>query len=216
VRLHGHPNYNGLATGWLVRDDLVVTNRHVADVFVYRSGNKIVKRLNPEGETIEASIDFRSEHEGRERSEFPVLEVIHIEPEDGPDVALLRLKSQPSFGAGNLARPIQLLEQPVVSAQAVAAIGYPAWGGHSKDPKVMERLFNNIYGVKRLSPGEVLQPGTRYFTHDCTTLGGNSGSVILDLNTGHAAGLHYAGWYGKQNYAVPAPVIIALLRRLGL
>ena len=41
-------------------------------------------------------------------------------------------------------------------------------------------------------------------THDCSTLGGNSGSVLLDLQTGEAVGLHFAGLYLQDNFAVPA------------
>ena len=39
-------------------------------------------------------------------------------------------------------------------------------------------------------------------THDCSTLGGNSGSAVIDLATGHVIGLHFAGAYLKANYAV--------------
>src|SRR6516165_11707527 len=43
--------------------------------------------------------------------------------------------------------------------------------------------------------------------HDCTTLGGNSGSVVLNLSTGEAVGLHFAGLYQETNYAVRASVL---------
>ncbi len=41
-------------------------------------------------------------------------------------------------------------------------------------------------------------------THDCSTLGGNSGSAVLDLENGDVLALHFGGAYQKQNYAVPA------------
>ena len=40
--------------------------------------------------------------------------------------------------------------------------------------------------------------------HDSSTLGGNSGSAIIDVETGHVIGLHFAGEYLKANYAVPS------------
>jgi endonuclease G len=40
--------------------------------------------------------------------------------------------------------------------------------------------------------------------HNCTTLGGNSGSVVLDLDTGEALGLHFSGSFLRTNYAVRA------------
>ena len=50
--------------------------------------------------------------------------------------------------------------------------------------------------------------------HDCSTLGGNSGSVVLDLATGQAVGLHFAGRFLEANYAVPAAVVAARLERV--
>jgi endonuclease G len=40
-------------------------------------------------------------------------------------------------------------------------------------------------------------------THDSSTLGGNSGSVLIEVETGQVVGLHFAGEYLKANYAVP-------------
>ncbi len=40
-------------------------------------------------------------------------------------------------------------------------------------------------------------------THDSSTLGGNSGSAIVDVQTGRIVGLHFAGAYLKANYAAP-------------
>ena len=40
--------------------------------------------------------------------------------------------------------------------------------------------------------------------HDCSTLGGNSGSVVLSLETGEAVGLHFAGRFLEANFAVPS------------
>jgi endonuclease G len=40
--------------------------------------------------------------------------------------------------------------------------------------------------------------------HDCTTLGGNSGSAVIDVATGLVVGLHFGGEYVVANYAVPS------------
>ena len=42
-------------------------------------------------------------------------------------------------------------------------------------------------------------------THDSSTLGGNSGSALIDVATGRVVGLHFAGRYLEANYAVPTP-----------
>ncbi len=81
---------------------------------------------------------------------------------------------------------------------------------------MLVRIFNGIYDVKRLSPGVVTESTPNLLKHDCSTLGGNSGSVMINLATGEAVGLHFGGSYKISNLAVPAPVISDLLTKLGL
>ena len=38
--------------------------------------------------------------------------------------------------------------------------------------------------------------------HDASTLGGNSGSCVVDLDSGRVIGLHFAGQYMQYNEAV--------------
>src|SRR5262249_25476768 len=74
------------------------------------------------------------------------------------------------------------------------------------------RIFGGVYQVKRLQPG--LTRGARTVSsfgnsvnalaHDSSTLGGNSGSAVLDAATGHVLGLHFGGAYLEANYAVPS------------
>jgi hypothetical protein len=93
----------------------------------------------------------------------------------------------------------------------VALIGYPA-RDYRSDLQVQDRVFDGIYGVKRLQPGLTL--GEREFrsagltvatlAHDASTLGGSSGSCVVDVATGRVLGLHFAGDYLVANYAVSA------------
>jgi endonuclease G len=78
----------------------------------------------------------------------------------------------------------------------------------------MENLFGDVYDKKRLAPGQIRQSGPEELQHDCSTLGGNSGSVVLDLATGDALGIHFAGRFLEANYAVSASVIEGRLRAL--
>src|SRR5262249_34036669 len=55
--------------------------------------------------------------------------------------------------------------------------------------------------------GYTMAPAEGSSRHDCTTLGGNSGSVVLDLASGEAVGLHFAGLYQETNYAVQASLL---------
>jgi endonuclease G len=98
----------------------------------------------------------------------------------------------------------------------VAVIGYPAKDSRTRIPEDMDRIFGNIYNVKRLAPGELTGGADRddITTHDCTTLGGNSGSVVVDLETGEALALHFAGREQDRNFAVPAALVRDRLERL--
>jgi hypothetical protein len=86
----------------------------------------------------------------------------------------------------------------------VYAVGYPAWDGRRNDPAPMLEIFKNVFNVKRLQPGEMtdLLESQRLFKHDCSTLGGNSGSAVIDLETEQVVGLHFGGRYLEGNYAV--------------
>ena len=101
-------------------------------------------------------------------------------------------------------------------AQTVGVIGYAAWDGRRNDEGVMERIFQNIYNVKRLHPGEVMDVTDRFFNHDCSTLGGNSGSPVIDFDTGEAVGIHFAGSFEIQNFAVKVSTIQQRMADLGI
>jgi hypothetical protein len=71
-------------------------------------------------------------------------------------------------------------------------------------PTLLEELFRSTFGFKRLAPGSVVGSNYRVedwtVTHDCTTLGGNSGSVVVRIGNGEiAAGLHYGGVRGASD-----------------
>jgi endonuclease G len=57
IEVEGH-SLEWLGTGWLVRPDVVVTNRHVAAEFGRRNGTSFVFRQGLTGRKMAASIDF--------------------------------------------------------------------------------------------------------------------------------------------------------------
>jgi endonuclease G len=201
-----------LGTGWLVAEDVVVTNRHVAEFFARGSGRTAVLAQDPFGQPVPVQIDFREEYARPDIAEHTVAEILWVETFDRrlPDLALLKLRRN-----GALPPPIELSTAlPAIGEAAIAVIGYPAWD-YRNDAATMRRLFGDIYGVKRLAPGFVSGAGEGFvFEHDCTTLGGNSGSVVLDAGTGKAVGLHFAGEFGVRNLAVRADKIAARLSEL--
>ena len=210
------PPYIG--TAWMVGPDIAVTNRHVAAEFARRTADGWGFRTSPGGTRFRVRVDFREEYLQTTPFEAEVAEILFVadEADDQPDVALLRL-SRPADGRP-LPPPLPLLgEQPSAPygrPRKVAVIGYPA-----EDPRNGEadqsRIFANIFDVKRLAPGEARGADSSFvFTHDCSTLGGNSGSPVVDIETGAVVGLHFAGEYLVNNYAVRSTTVRDLLTRI--
>ncbi len=214
LEVQGHPTYAWVGTGWLVRPDVIVTNRHVASAFARATDNRFVFRTGISGTPMGVGIDYLEEIENAASNEVRVVEVLNIADDDGPDLAFLRVAQS----AGMTPIPLALSE-PAVD-QNVAVIGYPARDSRVPDQDLMRSLFGDAYNKKRLAPGQIdgvsSRPGGgRTLMHDCTTLGGNSGSVVVDLATGHAVGLHFGGRYLETNFAVPAYVVQEHLERIG-
>ena len=205
-----------VGTAWIIAPGVAVTNRHVADVFAMRGPHdEFAFRLTPEGQPYTADLDFHEEA-GRETPFEVDLDRILFIAEDrqgAPDVALVGVKPR---GRRPLPLPLPLFGEAPRVGQVVAAIGYPA-ADPRNDASDEARIFGNVFNVKRLAPGEVtgLLDGGRIFTHDCTTLGGNSGSAVIDVETGAVLGLHFAGIYLKNNYALAASELRKLIDRLG-
>ena len=211
VELKNNPTYEWAGTAWLVAEDIVVTNRHVAELFARSHGDSYVFRQNFDGKRMAGRVDFREEYRRPDEIEFKFTDILHIEEGDGPDIALFRVDVSGAGGAQGRRR-IRLAGS-IGETDRVAVIGYPARDSRIPDPAVMRDIFGNIYNVKRLAPGAVMSVDDNVLQHDCSTLGGNSGSVVLNIDTGEAVGLHFAGRYQTANYAVPASTVADRLSR---
>jgi len=189
-------------TGFVVGENLLMTNRHVARIFAVGTGTKMLKF--DAGQI--AGIDFMRELPGPNKPDpvfLEIKEVVMIHPYW--DMALLRTKQNLSDSH----KPLQLSVAPPedLSGRQVVVIGYPAKDRRS-NLKVQEEIFGGRYQIKRLLPGlhdgPIAYAGQNVMGHDTSTLGGASGSAVLDVKSGEVVGLHYAGEYMKSNYAVPA------------
>jgi endonuclease G len=193
-----------VGTGWLLRDNIVVTNRHVAELFARASGDGFVFRTGLDGNRVRASIDFLEEFGSDDSLEMPLFKVVHLESDAGPDIAFLRI--EPAEGA-DLPSPISLASQSVRVGDRIGVIGYPARDPFFPNPELMDRLFDHRYDKKRFAPGLVQVSNANRVLHDCTTLGGNSGAQIVTLDGGEAVALHFAGTMFKENHAIPAHLV---------
>jgi hypothetical protein len=190
-------------TGFLVGDDLLMTNRHVARLFTEGLGTR--RLLYRPGD---AAVDFKCEVDSQPdpATMFTVERVLMVHPYW--DMALLKVS-----GLAGRYRPLTLSVQAPddLVDHTMMAVGYPA-----RDPRndmgLQDRIFGGVFNVKRLQPGKVgRRSRVRSFenevdamVHDSSTLGGNSGSAVIDADSGRVIGLHFAGEYLKANYAVPS------------
>ena len=210
VDLINDPDYKWVGTAWRVNEDTFITNQHVAKLFSLAQNGNISIRPG-----IKVHIDIAEEHASEEQLEYLIGSIRHIENVSmgGVDMAVLTLDRK---AADIAADPIELAPTSTDS-EFIGVVGYPAHD-HRNPQDVMDRIFNGNYNVKRLAPGKIMQSSysENVFTHNCTTLGGNSGSVVFDIASGHAIGLHFAGNALRQNYAVKANAINRVLKRTGV
>jgi hypothetical protein len=192
----GSPGYVG--TAFLAGADLALTNRHVAMLFAqsHQGGWRIRTGYTP-------SVDVQAEHDRAGSQEHRVLDIVDIHPDPLVDLALLRLAPQ-SSGGSRLPAPLALNSdrERIAVGRQVYVIGYPAYDPRN-DASALNQIFGNVFFVKRLAPGEII--GAReqglQLTHDCSTLGGNSGSCVVDFSTHRVLGLHFSGTYLEENRA---------------
>lgn len=202
IELIGNPGVPYGGTGFIVGRDLVMTNRHVAQLFAAGIGQRNLRFQDQMG----AAVDFTQEHRAAAvGTPFAVREIVMIHPYW--DIALLRTE-----GLGDRT-PLTFatLEPDPAAPPRIAVIGYPAFDPRN-DAAVQDQVFGGVYNVKRLQPG--LVNGRRQIdsfgkrvnatTHDSSTLGGNSGSAVILANGGHIVAVHFAGVYKDSNFAVPA------------
>ncbi len=211
VEVANHPDFTWLGTGWLIADDIIVTNRHVAQEFGRRGANGFTFRAGLNGGPMTSRVDFLEEDQRFNSLEYAVNSILFIAPSSEPDVAFLRLiRPQTS-------RPLPpaiALAEEITGDETIATIGYPARDSRVPDQDLVLSIFGDVYEKKRLAPGNIISVDANELKHDCSTLGGNSGSPAVDLLTGRAVGLHFSGLFMEANFAVPAPKVRELLTRV--
>jgi hypothetical protein len=207
---------------FLVRPDLVMTNRHVVQQMVRNPYSSSPPwRLRNE---YWVNFDGQLNGPGR-RFRIEAVEWMAPDPigDDGDfarlDMALLRIGSPATAG---LAKPVPL---PITATnpgkdQKAALIGFPGsarvYMGGDPPPagfeleRVLFDVFDNRFGYKRCASGRISAPAGQHprdtrkwaVAYDLSTLGGNSGSPVLLLGGGPSAvsALHFFGVARKANY----------------
>lgn len=199
-----------VGTGVVVGPDILLTNRHVAESFIYGVGTRELV-FKP---GLAADVDFLQEQGSPKSRRVRVSprRVLMVHP--WWDLAILSVDGLNDHAV--YSRPLDeyprlMANQEIEEAgNEVVVIGYPALDERN-DVELQRRIFQ-VFNVKRMQPGKL---GSRRsyqsygkavsaITHDCSTLGGNSGSAVVDIKTGAIVGIHFAGEYLDANFAVPA------------
>lgn len=198
VNLSGNFNFDWVGTAFLVSNDVLMTNKHVAVEFSERQG--LDWTFKP-GQA--ARVDYGQDASLLNHNEFKISGIIGMH--DNYDLALLRVSGA---NGGKFPEPLKLAksvdESKIVNKQ-IYVLGFPARDGRRNEPEEMDRIFQRIYNIKRLQPGNIMSISDAdkgIMFHDASTLGGNSGSCVIDLETNKVIGLHFGGRYLERNHAV--------------
>ena len=216
-------------TAWAIDDGVVVTNYHVLEAISThpsRPDGSFGGELKPG-----VAVDFGAEVGGGPADRvFRIRRVLGVgragAPEcahptvprvnfDGLDLAVLELepvRGRPFPTPVQVARGDDAATQGALASRgrSVYVVGFPG-SAASTTPDVFAELFAGVVGVKRLTPG-VLTEGrgevdrderSWIISHDASTLGGSSGSLVVDLEAEgrKVLGLHFAGVPDRVNWA---------------
>ncbi|RZM27760.1 MAG: hypothetical protein EOO88_11540 [Pedobacter sp.] len=193
-----------IGTGFLIADNLIATNRHVLQAIAsrQRDGSWAFKA----GAGIDFGREFRGIDSLRPRQLTSVVyagdEIKTSIDHNSLDLALIALNECEEDGLPKKNLGIESATDWASEGKYIITAGYPGnpgLGGLTNyGTNVLNLLFKSTYGFKRLAPGQVIlgeetaAPGQ--FSHDASTLGGNSGSPVVLLGTESiAAGIHYGG-----------------------
>ncbi|WP_017237181.1 trypsin-like serine peptidase [Streptomyces sp. SS] len=216
-------------TAWAIDEGVVVTNYHVLEAISThpsRTDGQFGGELKPG-----VAVDFGAEVGGGPPNRvFRISRVLGVgragAPErahptvprvnfDGLDLAVLqldRVSGRPFPTPVEVARGDDEATRGALASRGrkIYIVGFPGSAG-STSPDVFAELFAGVKGVKRLTPGvltegrgEVDEDERRWIiSHDASTLGGSSGSLVVDLEAEgrKVLGLHFAGVPDRVNWA---------------
>lgn len=206
-----------IGTGFVVGPGLIATARHVLQALADQDGSGKWVLRRPD-----TAIDFAGEYKRARQTSYRVTGVAFAGPEYIPekgdirtellDLALLTV--DPESGPESFPAPLPLLAdmKPLRAGSEIYVIGFPAQPRAGLEPyTVLQTVFQDEYNVKRFAPGYALQHpddigasgADRVFTHDASTLAGNSGSCVVEFRREGKAGvgLHFGGYRRDQNFA---------------
>ena len=209
----------GIGTGWRTHDNLIVTNRHVARELVTNPNDSISAWKLDAGK--KSFIDFAATDNSAGAKSFAIADLLFVAPEPDVDLAILSISST----VASLPEPLTINwapeslgeengDPPVFTGREIYVVGHPF---RRRPSDLVVSVFGNADGMKRWSPGFVKricseQPALE---HDCSTLGGNSGSCVFTTDTHEVVGVHFGGINVNEQTAKGSANLAIPLSRLG-
>ncbi len=188
-----------LGTGWRTGVDLIVTNRHVVREMVSNptdSASRWTMDRPPQ-----PFIDFAVTDEAGATQRFDIADLLFVAPEEDVDIAILKIAA----GATLLPEALPVDWHPeapgreladengaIFQGREIYVVGHPY---RRRASELVVSVFGVADGMKRLSPGLVkrLDHERPLLEHDCSTLGGNSGSCVFTADEHTVIGVHMGG-----------------------
>ena len=202
LNVSGHPKVSFAGTAFVCGRDLLLTNRHVAEEFMTAETGSSQLRFKL---GMSADVDTKEEVGSAETLLLQCTGQGAVSTEW--DVALLQVDGLP---VGLEAVPLSSAGPASFKDRTAATVGYP---GFDEAENLIEQMliFRSVFNKKRLLPGKFTDifavqsygHSVDALAHDCTTLGGSSGSIVIDVATLSVFGVHFAGESGVRNYCVP-------------
>jgi hypothetical protein len=214
IELQGMEMLPYAGTGFLVAEDVVMTNCHVAILFAQTDAHGRWTFKPEMGASLSIADEPDPLHISNPLPGFDVKGIIGIH--ERLDLALLRV--EPAARGNVLPEPLTIAaEDPgPLTDRRTYVIGYPMFDPDA-NPDLQMLIFGKHFQVKRLQPGNTMEtpagaeplvrPCSRATLadtvfHDASTLKGNSGSALFDVESGKVLGLHFSGAQLRFNRAV--------------
>lgn len=225
-----------IGSAWHLSRNCLVTNRHVAKRFAVHAQNggfSFLSQVLDNKPLQQVLFSLHGLEKNRNVQGPRIAEVVYMDQTF--DIALLRVEATDRYPLPSSGIPLALTLPKELDDAVVVTLGFPLYNPdlitnemlsvpESKKAsyrKVISDYFIKDSGQKMMMPGRItsFEGGRAHCSkvlHNCSTLAGNSGSVLLDPRTGRAVGLHYGGIVLTSNFAVPAPALhsVAAQQRL--
>jgi len=165
-------------TAFVVGARLILTNQHC---------------ISSDEERESALVDYNYDHDGSLTTGARVATIVATDP--GLDYTLLELAADPPAGIGRAYfAPATFQWNTPPAPHPLVIVQHP-----SGEPKQVSMADCQLAGMDRVG---VRRNDKSDFGHKCDTLGGSSGSPVMDWDSGLVVGLHHFGFQGGS----PDPV----------